>query len=217
MDVNMDPRVLGAVIIGVVVLALAGWVIWQRQRSERLQRHYGQEYQRTVSELGRRRAEAELERRAQRVRQLDIHPLSAEQREQFSTQWRAVQTAFVDNPPQAVSEADRLVEATMRARGYPIDDFESRVNNLSVDHPRVVHNYRLTREIAVRHRRGEASTEDLRKAMVYYRELFEDLLEDRPVQATERIVDRPVQPGDRIEPAAARPDVIRPADREVRP
>lgn len=217
MDVNMDPRVLGAIIIGIAVLALAGWFIWQRQRSERLQRHYGQEYQRTVSELGRHRAEAELERRAQRVRQLNIHPLSAEQREQFAVQWRGVQTAFVDNPPQAVTDADRLVEETMRARGYPIDDFESRVSNLSVDHPRVVHNYRLTREIAVRHRRGEASTEDLRKAMVYYRELFEDLLEDRPVQATERVIDRPVQPGDRIEPAAARPDITRPADREVRP
>jgi len=105
----------------------------------------------------------------------------------------------------------------MRARGYPIDDFESRVNNLSVDHPRVVQNYRLTREIAVRHRRGEASTEDLRKSMVYYRELFEDLLEDRPMQATERVIDRPVQPGDRLEPAAERPEITRPADREVRP
>ena len=113
------------------------------------------------------------------MEQLAIRPLTAEQQSVYQQQWRSVQARFVDDPKGAVTEADRLVEDVMKTRGYPISDFDQRAADLSVHHPRVVDNYRAARDIAHRHRRGEATTEDLRQAMVYYRGLFEDLLEDR--------------------------------------
>ena len=176
----MDQATMIAVIVGILVLAVVGWLVWQRQRSEQLRARYGPEYARTVTEVGdKRRAESELVKRQQRVEQLDIRPLSAEQQTSYLQQWRAVQTRFVDDPKSAVTEADRLVEDVMKMRGYPVTDFDQRAADLSVHHPRVVDNYRAARDIAHRHRRGEATTEDLRQAMVYYRGLFEDLLEDR--------------------------------------
>ena len=176
----MDQATMIAVIVGILVLAVVGWLVWQRQRSEQLRARYGPEYERTVTEVGdKRRAESELVKRQQRVEQLDIRPLSAEQQSGYLQQWRAVQTRFVDDPKGAVTDADRLVEDVMKMRGYPVADFDQRAADLSVHHPRVVDNYRAARDVAHRHRRGEATTEDLRQAMVYYRGLFEDLLEDR--------------------------------------
>lgn len=176
----MDQATIIAIVVGVLVLAVVGWLVWQRQRSEQLRARYGPEYERTVTQVGdKRRAESELVKRQQRVEQLDIRPLSAEQQSGYLRQWRAVQTRFVDDPKSAVTDADRLVEDVMRTRGYPVSDFDQRAADLSVHHPRVVDNYRSARDIAHRHRRGEATTEDLRQAMVFYRELFEDLLEDR--------------------------------------
>lgn len=176
----MDQATMIAVIVGILVLAVVGWLVWQRQRSEQLRTRYGPEYERTVTEVGdKRRAESELVKRQQRVEQLDIRPLSAEQQSGYMQQWRSVQTRFVDDPKGAVTDADRLVEDVMKVRGYPVSDFDQRAADLSVHHPRVVDNYRAARDIAHRHRRGEATTEDLRQAMVYYRGLFEDLLEDR--------------------------------------
>jgi len=176
----MDQTTMVAVVVGVLVLALLGWYVWQRQRSEALRTRYGPEYERTVTQVGdKRRAESELVKRQERVAQLDIRPLSAEQWNGYVQQWRAVQTRFVDDPRGAVTDADRLVEDVMKTRGYPISDFDQRAADLSVHHPRVVDNYRAARDIAHRHRRGEATTEDLRQAMVHYRGLFEDLLEDR--------------------------------------
>ena len=176
----MDQATIIAIVVGILVLAVVGWLVWQRQRSEQLRARYGPEYERTVTEVGdKRRAESELVKRKQRVEQLDIRPLSAEQQTGYMRQWRAVQTRFVDDPKGAVTDADRLVEDVMKTRGYPISDFDQRAADLSVHHPRVVDNYRSARDIAHRHRRGEATTEDLRQAMVFYRELFEDLLEDR--------------------------------------
>ena len=199
----MDQGTLIAIVVGVLVLAVIGWLVWQRQRSEALRERYGPEYARTVNELGdTRRAESELIRRQERVAALDIRPMSAEMQNRFHQQWRAVQARFVDDPKGAVTDADALVEDAMRTRGYPVSDFDQRAADLSVHHPRVVENYRAARDIAHRHRRGEATTEDLRQAMVYYRGLFQDLLEDRehaddgqrdaaaPRASDERVVER---------------------------
>ncbi len=187
-----------AAIVGIIVALVAiGGVAWylgvRRQRTEQLRSRYGPEYSRAVTEVGsQRRAEEELVKRQERVERLEIRPLLAEQRELFAQQWRSVQAKFVDDPGGSVSRADRLVEEVMKTRGYPIADFEQRAADLSVHHSRVVQNYRSAREIADRHRRNAATTEELRKAMVYYRELFQDLLEDRE-RAPERAVERPVE------------------------
>ena len=197
----MTQSTMIVIVVAVLVLAAIGWLVWQRQRSEALRSRYGPEYDRAVHEMGdKRRAEAELVKRQERVEQLDIRPLSAEQRNDYTGRWRSVQTKFVDDPKGAVTDADALVEDVMKARGYPIATFDQRAADLSVHHPRVVENYRAARDIAVRHRRGEATTEDLRHAMVFYRALFQDVLEDRehaesdaapsPAQQTERIVER---------------------------
>jgi hypothetical protein len=208
----MDPLVIGIIVVAAAVI---GWLVWQQQRTRSLRTRYADEYDRTVSELGRRRGEAELVKREVRVRELDIRPLSATERERYLADWRHVQEQFVDDPKGAVIRGNDLVEDVLRARGYPVtDDFDRQVADLSVDHPRVVQNYRLAREIGVRHRRGAATTEDLRQAMVLYRELFEDLLVDTDTKA-ERVVTRPVERDVVIEQRDGdrRPRI----DREVRP
>ncbi len=176
----MTQSTLIVIVVAVLVLSAIGWLVWQRQRSEALRSQYGPEYERAVNELGdKRRAEAELVKRQERVNQLDIRPLSAAQRGDYAGRWRSIQTKFVDDPKGAVTDADALVDDVMRARGYPIATFDQRAADLSVHHPRVVENYRAARDIALRHRRGEATTEDLRQAMVFYRALCQDVLEDR--------------------------------------
>ena len=206
------------VVVAVVVLAAVGWLVWQRRRSDVLREQYGPEYDRTVRQMGdQRRAESELMKRQERVEQLDIRPLSASQRSDYMDRWRTVQAKFVDDPKGAVSDADALVEQVMKARGYPVADFDQRAADLSVHHPRVVENYRAARDIAMRHRRGEATTEDLRQAMVYCRALFQDLLEDREhagaadAQATAARAER------EIERTAVRADEhVREADEHLR-
>ncbi|HEU4565630.1 MAG TPA: hypothetical protein VFS05_13305 [Gemmatimonadaceae bacterium] len=176
---DQNTTLIVAIIILVVVVAALARMMWQRRRSETLRERYGPEYERAVQELGdRRQAEAELLKRKERVEHLDIRPLPPAERTRFADAWRGVQARFVDDPRGAVMQADSLVEEVMKTRGYPVADFDQRAADLSVHHPRVVENYRAAREVAIRHRRGEAGTEDLRKAMVHYRELFEDLLED---------------------------------------
>jgi hypothetical protein len=169
-------------VVAVIVTAIvvAGVILFvMRRRSVRLRRHFGREYDRAVKARGRREAERELESREERVRSLDIRALRREEQDHFAGQWRAVQARFVDDPGRAVGEADELVGELMRTRGYPVGDFEQRAADISVDHPRVVENYRVAHGIAIRHGRGEANTEDLRKAMVHYRALFEELLGER--------------------------------------
>ena len=183
-----------AAIVGILVaLVVVGGVVWyfvgQRRRTEALQARYGPEYSRTVSETGdARKAEEELVKRKERVDHLEIQPLRAEQREQFLTRWRSVQAMFVDDPAGAIARADSLVAEVMATRGYPVSDFEQRAADISVHHANVVDNYRAACEIVERQRRNAATTEDLRRAMVHYRALFEDLLEDR-----EHVTDRPVE------------------------
>jgi hypothetical protein len=130
-----------------------------------------------VRESGPQRAEAALLDREKRVKEFPIRELSADERERFVSEWRIVQSRFVDDPRGAVAEADLLVDRLMQARGYPTTNFEQRAADISVTHPRVVDNYRAAHQIAVRHREGQASTEDLRNAIIYYRSLFDDLLE----------------------------------------
>jgi len=188
---------IAAIVIIVAAVAIVGAAVWyvalQRRHTDELRTRYGTEYSRAVSELGsERRAEKELDHRQERVEALDIRPLLPEQRTRFSQEWRNVQSLFVDDPGGAISRADGLVEEVMKVRGYPVSDFDQRAADLSVHHARVVENYRAARDVAEKHRRGAASTEELRRAMVHYRELFQDLLEDRE-HPVERAVERPVE------------------------
>jgi hypothetical protein len=174
---SLDPRIVIGVLVALAVVVIA-FVLTQKRRSDELRSKFGPEYERLARMHGdARHAESELSERIDRVKQLHIRPLDEEHRRQFAQAWRQDQARFVDDPKGAVVEADRLVADLMQFRGYPVGDFDQRAADVSVDHPHVVENYRVAHDIAVRQQRGEASTEDLRVAMVHYRALFEDLLE----------------------------------------
>ena len=175
----MNPVLIVVLVIVVAVVAATAWWYSQKRRSEQLHQRFGPEYERAVDEHGDRgRAEAALEDRKERVEQLHLRPLSADQRDRFGPEWRHLQARFVDVPEEAVKQADSLVAEVMAARGYPTGDFEQRVADVSVDHPQVVEHYRAAHAIALRtNEGGQANTEDLRQAMVHYRALFENLLE----------------------------------------
>lgn len=177
---TMDTETLAiAAVVILAVIAIAVW-FWNRSQSRRLEQRFGPEYARTVDELGSRpKAEAELRTREKRVEKLNIVPLAPAEAARFSSAWKTLQGRFVDNPKGVLVEADQLVRELMAKRGYPMGDFESRYADISVDHPAVVDHYRAARVIAQRDRRGEADTEELRKAVVHYRALFDDLLEVR--------------------------------------
>jgi hypothetical protein len=185
MNTVTTNTIILAVILIVIAVAAVAWVFVQRQkRSQRLQRRFGPEYGRTVRELGgQTKAEAELKAREERVARLNITPLAAADAARFSQAWRGLQSRFIDNPKGAVADADRLVRELVFKRGYPMGDFERRAADISVDHPEVVANYRAAQVIAARDARGEADTEELRKAIVYYRSLFDEFLEVTPVRA----------------------------------
>ena len=171
------------ILAGVVVLALialAAWFFYQKKQSHRLQQRFGTEYGRTVDELGSEtKAESELKAREKRVERLNLVPLAPSEAAKFSQDWKVLQGRFVDNPKGVVVQADQLVRELMLKRGYPMGDFERRAADISVDHPAVVDNYRAAQAIAARDERGEANTEELRKAVVHYRALFNELLEVR--------------------------------------
>lgn len=175
----MDSTTMLIALGVIVVVAIAAVAVWQAQKSRRLQHRFGAEYSRTVEDSGsRRRAEAELAAREKRVRAMEIRPLSNADRARFVEAWRRVQAEFVDNPKRAITGADRLLGEVMGTRGYPVEDFEQRSQDLSVDHPEVVGNYRTAHAIALAHERGRAGTEDLRQAMIHFRALFQELVED---------------------------------------
>jgi hypothetical protein len=175
------PLIIVAAVVVFALVAVAAWFLSQRKKqSERLQQRFGPEYGRTVGELGgRAKAESELKAREQRVERLTIAPLAPADAARFSQAWNALQGRFVDNPKGVVVQADQLVRELMLKRGYPMGDFDRRAADISVDHPAVVENYRAAQAIAVRDERGEADTEELRKAVVHYRVLFDDMLEVR--------------------------------------
>ena len=162
--------------VAVIVLAIAAWLFWRSRRSEALQSHFGPEYDDAVRKYGSRpKAEDALLDRRKRMENIQIHSLQPEERDRFAERWHLTQAEFVDNPLRAIQDAHRLVSELMVARGYPMAEFEHRAEYLSVDHPYVVRNYRAAHEIALR--REQASTEDLRRGLVYYRDLFDELLE----------------------------------------
>jgi hypothetical protein len=171
-----------AILIILLILAVAlgvfAWWYIQKRRSDELQSRFGPEYDRAIESSGSRRtAEEELRQREKRIERLELRELTPNQRGRFAGEWSNVQEHFVDDPSTSVREADVLVLRVMHDRGYPSGDFEQRAADISVDHPQVVENYRSAHEIVLRSDRGEASTEDLRQAMVHFRSLFADLLE----------------------------------------
>jgi hypothetical protein len=175
---SMLPWIILAAIGLAIVLTLA--VATRRRsraRSLELQRRFGPEYERAVQELGPVRAERELAARARRVEHFKFRDLSSADRGRFSSSWSRIQLQFVDDPALAVSSANELIKEVMRARGYPTEDFEQRAADLSVDYPAVVQHYRAAQSLAASNRSGQASTEELRQAVVHYRVLFGELLQ----------------------------------------
>jgi LPXTG-motif cell wall-anchored protein len=175
-----------ALIVGLAVVLVAGVAafLWRRKRrTERLRTQFGgAEYARAVENGGNRRhGEAGLEGRTERVEGFHVRPLAAADRARFVESWRGVQARFVDGPAGAVTEADQLLGDVMSARGYPVSDFEQRAADISVDHPLVLQNYRAAHDIALRQKLGQASTEELRQAMVHYRTLFDELVNEPAV------------------------------------
>lgn len=162
------------VLVGVLVYAL------QKMRTARLRREFGEaEYDLTVMERGnRRQAEATLDERSKRVHSLRVHALTASDRARFTAAWEQVQAHFVDRPAGAIAEADQLLGDVLSARGYPAGDFEQHVADMSVHHPSVTQHYREAHMIALNHVNGKATTEDLRRAMIHYRTLFDELMRD---------------------------------------
>ena len=174
----MTATGIALIIIAVIVVMILAWYLMRERRTSRLRSRFGPEYEYAMREFGNRpKAEDALAAREKRMEKIHVHPLAHEDRDRFSDQWHEVQARFVDDPSGSISDADRLVCDVMKARGYPMSEFDHRAEDLSVDHPHVVRNYRAAHQIAVRHDKGQASTEDLRQGLVYYRDLFDELLD----------------------------------------
>ena len=181
----MSPTLIVILVVAVlVIIGIAVMVMRSRER-ERLQEHFGSEYEHQVEAAGgsKAKAEAELLRREKRVDKLDIRDLSPAERDGFADEWQKVQARFVDDPERSIALADALVAEVMKARGYPVQDFEQRAADLSVEHPVIVQHYHKAHAIALRHREGKATTEDMRQAMLHYRALFEEVVSETPKRA----------------------------------
>jgi hypothetical protein len=191
----------------VVFVALVVWRTLARRRTKQLQGSFGPEYDRTLETADNKRAaESELKSRQERRDELEIRPLSSAARERYQSQWQSAQAQFVDTPGAAVASADQLIQSVMAERGYPVDDFETRAADVSVDHPQVVENYREGHRLAERSADGNGSTEDLRQAMRHYRALFEELVQP--------VADEPVSRGRGQDDGAAPADDDVPTARE---
>lgn len=225
----MDDPVVLAVLAGLVLLVLiVAAVMVTRRRRRRLSEEFGPEYEHTVATHGRRGAAQELESRREHVDSLELRDLTAEEHSELVRRWQEVQGRFVDQPAVAVTEADALIAETMRLRGYPIDDIshdERREADLSIAYPQEVGRYRDAADIARRSRRNEATTEELRQAMVHYRSLFDSLSKSRQGDDTDRLrserTERPPErPGERAGEQPVERDVeppVRPGERAARP
>jgi hypothetical protein len=173
-----DPRLIALATAVVVIVAVAVWLYMRKRRgtTAALRQKFGPEYDRAVLVHGSK-AEAKLADREKRIEMLNIRDLDPMERERYAAQWQSIQSRFVDSPKGAVAEADDLVSSVMKARGYPVSEFDQRAADISVDHPRVVENYRSGHAIALRVGKDQATTEELRTAMIYYRSLFEELVQ----------------------------------------
>src|ERR1043166_2103443 len=179
---SVDWMMIGVIavcVLLVIAVVVAGYFYVRRWALERSVRaRFGPEYDRLVAETGSRtEAQRRLIERQRRVASYNIRPLRNDDRARYLRLWRDLQAQFVEDPKAAVSKADAILTDLMADRGYPMADFDRRAADLSVDHPEVVQNYREAHEIALRHRDGKASTEDLRQAIIHYKTLFEELLE----------------------------------------
>jgi len=182
MNLNlMDPKLIAlAAVVVILIIAVLAWLYVRKRRSTTadLRHKFGPEYDRAVREQGsQRKAEAKLADREKRVEELNIRDLDPVEHDRFSKQWESVQSRFIDSPKGAVAEADDLVSSLMKVRGYSVSDFNQRAADVSVDHPRVVENYRSAHEIALRVGKAETTTEELRTAMIHYRWLIEELMQ----------------------------------------
>ena len=178
----MDGWVWLVIAVAVVVIGFVAYGAWKAKRRSDVKNRFGPEYDRLSSEKGTRGAVSELSDREKRRDQLDIRPLNNASAERYRESWTQAQARFVDQPDVAIKEADSLVGSVMVERGYPMNDFDQRAADISVDHPKVVTNYRAAHTIAERAEHGDATTEELRQAMVHYRALFEELLETHDTQ-----------------------------------
>jgi len=179
----MNTATIVILVIAILAIAVAAWMYLENQRTRKLRSRFGGEYDRAIEQSkDRRHAEAVLEQREKRVSQFQIRSLSPADRDRFAESWRQEQARFVDDPRGATERADALLAELMHARGYPVGDFEQRADDISVNHPHVVEHYRIAHEIALRDKAGHAGTEDLRNALMHYRALFEDLLDQRVME-----------------------------------
>jgi hypothetical protein len=174
----MDPKIVTAIVIAAAVLILVGVILYtRRNRSAQLKEKFGPEYDRVVRQHGDPKlAENVLAERERRVSSLKLRSLPEAERDRYMHQWTFVQKQFVDDPRGAVNEADRLVTDVMNSRGYPMSEFAQRADDISVHYPETVGNYRAAHDIVLRHAKGQSTTEELRKAMVHFRSLFDELL-----------------------------------------
>jgi hypothetical protein len=181
MNLNlMDPKVIALAVAVILIIAVLVLLYMRKRRSTTadLRKKFGPEYDRAVRVHGtERKAEAKLEDREKRVEKLNLRDLDPMERERFTKRWESIQSRFVDSPKGAVAEADDLVSSLMKVRGYPVSDFDQRAADISVDHPRVVENYRSAHEIALRVGKDGSTTEELRTAMIHYRALFDELVQ----------------------------------------
>ncbi len=177
MDTTNTTVIILAVIVAFVIGGMLGMLMNRRQRTKRLQDKFGPEYERAVNEMGdARQAENDLQARLDHVRTLDIRPLSADEIHRFTNDWQITQAEFVDEPLAAMQKSDRLIREVMKAKGYPVEDFEQRVADISVDYPALVADYRGLHLMALKGADEEVSTEEMRQAMIHGRALFENLV-----------------------------------------
>jgi hypothetical protein len=177
MDTTNTTVIILAVVVAFIIGGMLGMLMNRRQRTKRLQEKFGPEYERTVSEIGdARQAENDLEARLDHVRTLDIRPLSADEIHHFRNEWQMTQAEFVDEPLAAMQKSDRLIREVMKAKGYPVEDFEQRVADISVDYPELVADYRGLHLIAFKGANEAVNTEEMRQAMIHGRALFENLV-----------------------------------------
>jgi hypothetical protein len=186
MDSNTTTLILVAVVF-LIVGGLLAMAVMRFQRSQRLKDRFGPEYERLVNEAGdKHKAESELQARLAHVEALNIRPLTAEEVNRFSLEWQSTQAEFVDEPLASVQKADRLIREVMKTRGYPVEDFEQRAADISVDYPELVADYRGLHLIATKEADDDVNTEEMRQAMVHGRALFENLVQkETPETATE--------------------------------
>lgn len=222
----MSAGTIVAVIVVIIVVAAVAAAVISQARRRRLRGRFGPEYDRVVEESdSRRKAESELTQRERRVRDLDIRPLDPASRARYADQWTAIQQQFVDTPQEAVAEGQLLIVTVMTDRGYPTEQEDQVLADLSVEHAETLGHYRAASQISAQAASGTASTEDLRQAMIHYRVLFQDLLggpaadretPDRDV-ADREVADREVADQEVADPEVADPEILgrKLPDREI--